>query len=275
MATPFESELVLLWVGVGGYAGGVALAWYDLHRPRKTNERLLLFVLAASAALFLTAIVVRWLHLGHGPFLTMYEILLSNLFSLGAIFTLLYWRVAATRCAASVILPILLLLGVWILDTPSTASALPATYDNPWLWVHVGIGKFFLGACLVATGIAGVLLMRQAGVARAYSMSPWTPAVLDRLAWRFMSLAFVFHSFMLIAGAVWAQDAWGRYWAWDPLETWAFITWLSLAVCLHLRLTYKVPPQVGWWMILGTFCIAFLTFFGVPFVSLAPHKGIL
>jgi len=78
---------------------------------------------------------------------------------------------------------------------------------------------------------------------------------------------------MLIVGAVWAQDAWGRYWAWDPLETWAFLTWLVLAFSLHLRFTVKTTPRTGAILILGVFAVAFLTFFGVPFISKAPHKG--
>jgi len=97
--------------------------------------------------------------------------------------------------------------------------------------------------------------------------------VLDDYAWRFLTLAFVFHSLMLIAGAVWAQDAWGRYWAWDPLETWAFITWLSMAGSLHARLTFEIPAWSGWLMIVGVFILAILTFLGVPFLSQAPHKG--
>jgi ABC-type transport system involved in cytochrome c biogenesis permease subunit len=98
-------------------------------------------------------------------------------------------------------------------------------------------------------------------------------AALDALAWRFMLAALVFESLMLIAGAVWAQDAWGRFWAWDPLETWAFVTWLALAAAVHARITWRVGPRQGALMIAAVFVIAFLTFFGVPFVSLAPHKG--
>jgi len=78
---------------------------------------------------------------------------------------------------------------------------------------------------------------------------------------------------MLVAGAVWAQDAWGRYWAWDPLETWAFVTWLTLAGFLHARASLKLAPAAGAAMIMAVFVVAFLTFFGVPFVSMAPHKG--
>jgi ABC-type transport system involved in cytochrome c biogenesis permease subunit len=78
---------------------------------------------------------------------------------------------------------------------------------------------------------------------------------------------------MLIAGAVWAQDAWGRWWAWDPLETWAFLTWLLLVGAFHARRTWRVGPRAGAWLILAVFVLAFFTFFGVPFVSVAPHKG--
>jgi ABC-type transport system involved in cytochrome c biogenesis permease subunit len=88
-----------------------------------------------------------------------------------------------------------------------------------------------------------------------------------------MALALVFDSLMLITGAIWAQDAWGRYWAWDPLETSSFITWILLAFALHLRVTYRSSPRQGAWMAITVFLLAFITFFGVPFVSTAPHKG--
>jgi ABC-type transport system involved in cytochrome c biogenesis permease subunit len=83
----------------------------------------------------------------------------------------------------------------------------------------------------------------------------------------------VFETLMLIVGAVWAQDAWGRYWAWDPLESWAFFTWVALALALHARATLRpTPARFAVWLMV-VFAIAFLTFFGVPFISTAPHKG--
>jgi ABC-type transport system involved in cytochrome c biogenesis permease subunit len=88
-----------------------------------------------------------------------------------------------------------------------------------------------------------------------------------------MLAALLFESLMLVAGAVWAQDAWGRFWAWDPLETWAFLTWIALAAAVHARLAWRLTPRVGAWMVLAVFALAFLTFFGLPFVSVAPHKG--
>jgi ABC-type transport system involved in cytochrome c biogenesis permease subunit len=128
--------------------------------------------------------------------------------------------------------------------------------------VHVALGKVFLGAVLVAVGLSGMILARLP-----------RPEALEELAFRFMAIGFVFETLMLVSGAIWAQDAWGRYWAWDPLETWAFLTWLSLAAFLHARVAFRLSPRASALMILGVFALAFLTFFGVPFVSTAPHKG--
>ena len=225
--------------------------------------------------MFAIAIAQRWLAVGHGPFLNMFEILLSNLFSLGLIYALVFWRVPAVRPGGLVVLPVLLILSAWLLLVPSNPGLLPPTYDTVLLWVHVGVGKIFLGFCLAAVGLAGILLMNQFEVFKRLFPGLPDAGLLDTVAWRIMMLAFVFHSLMLIAGAVWAQDAWGRYWDWDPLETWAFLTWLALGASLHARVTWKLPLWVGWSMIIGVFVLAFLTFFGVPFVSEAPHKGMI
>ncbi|MCU7863707.1 MAG: cytochrome c biogenesis protein CcsA, partial [Candidatus Thiodiazotropha sp. (ex Lucinoma borealis)] len=88
-----------------------------------------------------------------------------------------------------------------------------------------------------------------------------------------LALAFLFHSVMLVTGAVWAQDAWGRYWDWDPLESLAFGTWLVMATGLHTRAAFSVRPRTGSALIVGAFMLAFFTFFGIPFISINPHQG--
>jgi ABC-type transport system involved in cytochrome c biogenesis permease subunit len=121
--------------------------------------------------------------------------------------------------------------------------------------------------------LAGVIQLRRTefGLARFQRLPE--DRRLDDLAYRFMALGMIFNALMLIAGAIWAQDAWGRYWAWDPLETWAFITWLLLAVALHVRVTFKPSPRLSSSMAFAVFAIAFLTFFGVPFLANRPHQG--
>jgi len=219
-------------------------------------------------------VVGRWERNGQGPFLSLYDVILSNLFTAGLFLLLAGSLSAAARASLRVAYPILLLLTAWALTLPLDVPPLPPTFDNPWLWVHVVAGKLFLASCLVATSLSLLLLGQAAGARRLFTTK--MPArQLDNGLWRFAALAFVFHSLMLVAGAAWANDAWGRYWAWDPLELWTFLTWLLLGIVLHLRVTLRLPAWVGWCGICAVFLLAFLTFLGVPFVSLGPHKGVM
>ncbi len=271
MAWPVPESL-WLFGGLACYAGGTVVAW---RPPRRGGRgRWVLWATLAGAALLGAAVAVRWTRTGYGPFGTLFEVLLSNLFTLGLVCGLLYWTLPLARRGAVVVLPVLLMLGIWALNEPADARGLPATYQSAWLWVHVGVGKLFLGACLTALGLAGAASLDRTRL-RASAAPAADEAALDELVWRLMAAAFVFHGLMLIAGAVWAQDAWGRFWAWDPLETWALLTWLVLGAALHLRLGFRVSRVAGWWLVLVVFVLAFVTFFGVPFLSLAPHKGIV
>jgi ABC-type transport system involved in cytochrome c biogenesis permease subunit len=268
------TELQLLWGALVLYtlAGSTAIGGTVLARRM---EHAVLALIVIGLAVHAAAIGLRWERVGHGPFITLFEILSSNVWSLLLIFTLAYWRVPAVRPAAAVVMPILFVMMGWMLVTSPSDGHFPPTYRTIWLYIHVFFGKVFLGSVLVAVGIAGLILLRHAGVAVQRLARLPASAKLENLAFRFMILGCVFETLMLIAGAIWAQDAWGRYWAWDPLETWAFLTWLTLAFFVHARATFRLQPQHSAWFMIGVFVLAFLTFFGVPFVSTAPHKGVV
>jgi len=266
------AELAWLWAAVAGYvaAGSLAIITVVLNkRPGRT----VLALMAAGLALHAVSLALRWTRLGHGPFITMFEILSSNVWSLALVFSLAYWRVCALRPAAAVVMPVLFVMMGWLVLTSPGEGHFPPTYHTVWLYVHVGLGKVFLGSVLVAVGIAGIILLRTAGSSVARLAALPDDIRFEELAFRFMVLGFVFETLMLIAGAIWAQDAWGRYWAWDPLETWSFITWLTLAFFIHLRVTVKLRPCYCAALIVAVFALAFVTFFGVPFVSTVPHQG--
>lgn len=265
-------ELAWLWAAFAAYVAAGVAAFRAAARGRVPG-RAVAALLAGGLALHAVAIGLRWARLGHGPFITMFEVLSSNIWSLTLVYALAYWRVGAVRPAAAFVLPVLFVMMGWLAASAPVDGHLPPTYRTVWLWVHVGLGKVFLGAVLVAVGLSGVVLARALQPARGRFATLPDSTRLERLAFRFMVVGFLFETLMLIAGAIWAQDAWGRYWAWDPLETWAFATWLSLAFYIHLRATRPLPPPAAALAIVGVFALAFLTFFGVPFVSTAPHKG--
>ncbi len=263
-------------VGVGRLGTpATSPADFAVSEDQRNNERLVLALMTASVILLVVTLTDRWLRIGHGPFVNLFELLISQLFSLGLVYAVAYWRIPVLRPTSVVVLPLMGVLAVWVLVLEPSDSVFPPTYHNPWLWAHVGFGKFFLAFSLIGTGLAGVILLRS----RAYFKNLFRHlpdnVILDKLAWRFMLLALVFDSLMLIAGGVWAQDAWGRYWAWDALETSSFLNWLLLGASIHARTTYNVPIRVGALLIIGIFVFAFVTYFGTPFYSEAAHKGVI
>jgi ABC-type transport system involved in cytochrome c biogenesis permease subunit len=267
-----DLELKTLWTGIVLYVLGGSLAIVGVVL-KKRPERAVLTLIVSGWLLHTASLALRWDRQGHGPFVSMFEILSSNIWGLVLAYALAYWRLVAVRAAAAVVMPILFIMMGWLMLTSPGESHLPRTFLTPWLYVHVGLGKVFLGAMLVAVGMAGVIQARRSERGRQWFQNLPDDGRLADLVYRCMALALIFNGLMLVAGAIWAQDAWGRYWAWDPLETWAFITWLLLALALHLRVTFKPPPRVSSLMAFAVFGLAFLTFFGVPFISQSPHKG--
>ena len=268
-----DNESLALWSALLAYTAAGCLAIFSAVF-RKRSERWVLGLLATGLALHTLAIALRWERLGHGPFLTMFEILSSNIWSLTLIFALAYWRFPPVRPIAAFIMPVIFMMMGWMLLTSPGGGHLPPTYDTIWLYIHIGLGKVFLGSVLISLGIAAVILLRTWTKETAFPGMPGNGS-LEELAYRFMTIGFIFDSLMLVSGAIWAQDAWGRYWNWDPLETWAFLTWLILGFAIHARLTLRPSPAIASVMVLAVFVMGFLTFFGIPFISQAPHKGMV
>lgn len=257
-------EQWLMRAALGGYAAAAVSQRF---------ERAARLALAGALALHTLALAMRWSAHGHGPFTTMHEILSSSLWSLALVFALAWWGLRELRAAWSTAVPVLLVLALWLLLADAGRGHLPATYATPLLYLHALLGKLYLGLLLVAMALGAVPLLRLTAWGARHFADAAADGVLDELAHRFAAFALVFDSLMLIVGAAWAQDAWGRYWAWDPLETWAFASWLALVGTLHARATLRpTPARHGAWLLLA-FALAFLTFFGVPFLSTAPHKG--
>ncbi len=267
-----DAESLSLWTALLAYVAAGTLAIFGLALNRRP-QRSVLALLVVGLLVHTLSLGLRWERVGHGPFITMFEILSSNIWSLTLLFTIAYWRIAAIRPIAAFVMPVVFLMMGWLLVTNPVEGHFPPTYRTIWLYVHIGLGKIFLGAVLIAVGLSSVVLARALRLPLAGLRHLPNDARLDDLALRFMALALVFDTLMLIAGSIWAQDAWGRYWDWDPLETWALLTWLALAAAIHVRLAGQTSPRASAAMNITVFALAFLTFFGIPFVSMAPHKG--
>ena len=141
---------------------------------------------------------------------------------------------------------------VFVLGLARTAIYTPAgplvpALQSYWLAIHVTAVTLATGIFFVAA-VMGVMYLAAGRHARRVAAGGSdgaggimrrlpSPGVLDRLAYRTVVFAFPIWTFGIMAGAIWADEAWGRYWGWDPTETWAFITWVVYACFLHARAT--------------------------------------
>ncbi|MBF0142291.1 MAG: cytochrome c biogenesis protein CcsA [Magnetococcales bacterium] len=274
MAPLWEAEI--LWIGLLFYVAGGSLGITgELLRLGPWTVRWVTLLLTLGLLLHALSLGLRWVRIGHGPFVTLFEILSSNLWSLTLALLLAYRALTRLRGVLVIAMPPLFLMVAWILLTDPEAKPLPPTYETLWLYIHIGFGKIFLGFLLIAAAVGGIILSRAAPSGRRLFANLPQDDRLDELAYRLMLVALAFDSLMLISGAIWAQEAWGRYWDWDPLEVWSLINWLWLVFALHLRPAFALSPKGSAMVVVIAFLIAFLNFFGVPFLSKAPHQGIV
>jgi ABC-type transport system involved in cytochrome c biogenesis permease subunit len=272
--SPIDIELLSFWSALVGYSLATAIALWGLVFGKRP-ERTLFGLMVVAALLHTSAIAARWSRLDHVPVGNNFEMLSANVWGLMVAVVVGYWLLPRLRAFAAVVLPVVMLLMAWMLLTQRADSSLPPTYHTVWLFIHIAFIKLFLGAAFIALGIAGLVLLRTAGIGHErFARLPPNDS-LDMTAYRCMALALIFDTLGIVAGAIWAQDAWGRYWSWDRLEIWSLLTWLSIGLTVHVRASFKTAPPTNALLIGGTWLVAFFTFFGIPFVTTALHKGMI
>ena len=215
----------------------------DLDRAVKYG-RIGLSLTVLAFVLHIAGLVTRGLSAGRVPWGNMYEFLTAGSAVAVAVFLFLLWRGQDVRwLGAFVVTPVLLALGLatTVLYVRST-QLMPALHSY-WLAIHVVAAVIATGLLTVGT-IATALHLFAARREASGRPLPYVgtrrlpdAAVLDQLAYRIYAFAFPIWTFAIMAGAIWAESAWNRYWGWDPKETWSFITWVVFAAYLHARAT--------------------------------------
>ena len=204
------------------------------------------------------------------PWGNMYEFTLSGTFWITVLFLLVLRRFSLAWMAPVVVGVVLslLMLGVLVLYAP--ISPLTEALNSPWLVIHV-VAAVIATAGFTLGGITSVLyLLKTRGGAgtTGYLARVPAPADLDRLAYRLHAFAFPVWTFaVLIAGPIWAYEAWSRYWGWDPKEVWALITWVVYAAYLHARATAGWRGRKAAWLALVGVATLWFNFVGINYFS--------
>lgn len=205
------------------------------------------------------SLVLRALATGHGPFANMYEF--SVAFAWGILVADAWFEHRyRQRVLGLVTLPVALGLMAYALSIPSTVEPLvPALQNSLLLTVHVAVAIVAYGSFTIGFA-AAILHLVQPDEGR------WglpRPAVLDEIGHRSVVVGFPFLTLTIVLGALWADVAWGRYWAWDPKETASLVTWLIYAAYLHARLVRGWRGRRAAALLAVGFAATLFTFFGV------------
>jgi cytochrome c-type biogenesis protein CcsB len=199
--------------------------------------------------LLVAAVVARGLAAGRLPWGNMYEFSVMAATAVLGVWLFLLARGRRLQFLGLFIsFVVLMTLGVAVTLLYTEAAQLVPALKSYWLGIHVtaaiiASGVFTVGAALTVLYLAVDHVERR--VAAGQEPGRWQflarrmpdAVTLDRNAYRTFAFAFPLWTFAVIAGAIWAENAWGRYWGWDPKETWAFITWVFFAAYLHARAT--------------------------------------
>ena len=202
-----------------------------------------------GASVHTVSVVARGLAADRVPWGNMYEFSSCVALTGVVVFLVLVLTGRVERSlGAFVMVPVVLYLGLAGTVLYTAAGPLVPALDSYWIKIHVFAAVVSSGAFLMSGIVALLYLVRAkhdenalAGKASRFpvSMGPSLPPAqtLDRVTYAVIAFAFPIWTFAIIAGAIWAEAAWGRYWGWDPKETWSFITWVLYAGYLHARAT--------------------------------------
>ncbi len=206
----------------------------------------------------------------------MYEFSTVVAFIVVTAFLVLLARQKARWLGVFVLVPVVLYLGLAGTVLYVKAGPLVPALNSYWLKIHVvaamtATGMFFVSGIVAVVYL--VKLRRPAGP--LLSRLPDT-AALDRLTYGLVAFAFPIWTFAIMAGAIWAEAAWGRYWGWDPKETWSFITWVIYAAYLHSRATAGWKGKRAAYFAVAAFAALIINYYVVNtfIVGLHSYAGI-
>ncbi|CAB5034567.1 unannotated protein [freshwater metagenome] len=216
--------------------------------------RIAIALTSLAFALHFAGVIARGISAHRVPWGNMYEFSTTGSVAVTGMFLLLLRRHSLRWLTLVVTFAVLMTLGtaITLLYVP-TAPLVPAL-KSTWLVIHVSAAVISGGVFLLANAVAGAYLyldrVESRGPRPSWALKIPSLEALDRLCYRLVAFVFPLWTFAVIAGAIWAESAWGRYWGWDPKETWAFITWVAYAAYLHARSTAGWKGRRAAWLCL-------------------------
>lgn len=254
--------------------------------PRRSRTLRIGFSLTVLGfVLHLVATILRGIGAERLPFANMYEFALTATLSIVLVFLVVQFFVDLRFLGALVTGLTVIFLGLTKINFYVDIVPLPAALDSYWLIIHILVAVLAVGFLTISFGLSVLQLLQHRREQQMLSSSPvtmrWLGSMpgsvrLEDLAYRLAIVGFVFWSFTLIAGAIWAERAWSRYWGWDVKEVWTFVIWVLYAGFIHARATRGWRgTRSAWLSIIAYAAVLFnFTIVNVFFKGLHAYSGL-
>lgn len=252
---------------------GYFSAWnFNISALKRLSSWIALAGVVSNTAGF----VLRWVEsyqmgtgYGHAPLSNLYESLIFFAWTIMVIYLILEYRYKSRFLGTFATLFAFLAMAYASLPTISKEiqPLIPALKSN-WLIAHVMTCFIGYAAFAIAFGLGIIYLLKRLDSVNRQTLLMRLPDLktLDDLILQMVKFGFLFLTIGIITGAVWANSAWGRYWGWDPKETWSLVTWLIYATMLHFRVFLSWEGKIfAFFSILGFVAVLF-TYFGVNYL---------
>jgi cytochrome c-type biogenesis protein CcsB len=255
----------------------------DWDRPRRRKAAGIAMMLTRLGALLLiAAVAMRGLSVRRPPLGNMFEFALVGAMFVVVVFIAISARRDVRWLGLFVVGPVLLTLGLAITVFYTDASELLPSLKSFWLVIHVTVATFAVALFTIAFSVTILHLVKTwleaqdpSAMSRARTIvnTALPPArSLDRTAYGIHAVAFPLWTFTLIAGAIWAEQAWGHYWNWDPKEVWTFVIWVVYAAYLHARATTGWSPRAANYLALAGYSAILVNYMVVNVYFVGQHS---
>ncbi|AZM89630.1 MULTISPECIES: c-type cytochrome biogenesis protein CcsB [Streptomyces] len=260
-----------------GAAGGTEQG--DLYGRIAVSLTVLGFLIEAGG------VVSRAMSVQRAPWGNMYEFSVTfSTVAVGAYLLLLALKKNVRWLGLILVTTVLLDLGIATTWLYTDSDQLVPALHSYWLWIHVSTA-IFCGAVFYIGAAGAVLYLfrdsyeshleagRTVGRFRSSVLERLPSAAsLDKFSYRINAAVFPLWTFTIVAGAIWAGDAWGRYWGWDPKEVWSFVTWVAYACYLHARATAGWKGRKAAYLALFAFACWIWNYYGVNILLSGKHS---
>ncbi len=269
MHTPlFFITLFLYFVATMGFI-------MHLVTQRRDAERAATWVLAGGFAIHTLSILLRWVDAGHVPLVVMRETLSFLAWAVIGGFLLLQFT-SRIKGLGAFILPMATALMGWAASMSGEITPLPPALQSFWLPIHAAVCLLAYAIFFLSFALAVMYLIqeRQIKRKRLQGLFRRLPSLegLDSMGHRCIVTGFVLLTVGIFTGSVWAEQAWGSYWSWDPKETWSLITWFLYAAILHQRFAVGWRGRRAAYLTIFAFAALLFTFIGVNLFLPGAHS---